>query len=137
MNVFQCFLVEFLEFRTVSSSSELLSFLLSMCGRIVLVSRFGLVFFPHVGAHKDCVLEVRTFELTPCDGLFLSQVFTWCNVPLERVTVQFDSNVPLFRRIDFFGGAVSWNTQFRCSSASVCLNRHMSPKLHPDSELYF
>ena len=84
--------------------------------------------YPRILAHKDCVLEVRTFELTPCDGPFGV-------MPLEKVTVQFDPNVPFFRRIDFFGGFLSWNTQFRCSSASVCLNRHLSPKLYPDSEL--
>ena len=38
--------------------------------RIVIVARFPLVSYPQNLAHKDCVLEVRTFELTPRDGPF-------------------------------------------------------------------
>ena len=32
------------------------------CGRVVLVATFPLVSYPQILAHKDCVLEVRTFE---------------------------------------------------------------------------
>ena len=32
-----------------------------LCGRIFLVARFLLVFFPRILAHTDCAFEVRTF----------------------------------------------------------------------------
>ena len=48
--------------------------------------------------------------MIPFDGLFFPNV-TWNHVPLENLTVQFDPNFPLFRRMDLLGGTVSWDTQ--------------------------
>ena len=58
-----------------------------------------------------------TFPLCiiPCDGSFLFPVFfMWCHVPLEKMTVRVDPNSSMFRRINFFGGSVYWNTQPNC-----------------------
>ena len=39
-----------------------------LCVRIFLVARFRLVSFPQIWERTDCVLEVRTFCIIPCDG---------------------------------------------------------------------
>ena len=67
-----------------------------LCGRIVLLGRIPEVSFPQILAHTDCILEVHTFAMTPCDGPFLSLSFL---VPcaLENVTVRFDLNFLTFR----------------------------------------
>ena len=58
-----------------------------LCGRIFLVARFLLVFFPRILAHKDCALEVRTFAQLLAMDPFSILIFTWCHVPLENLTV--------------------------------------------------
>ena len=56
-----------------------------LCGRIFLVERFRLVFFPQIWERTDCVLEVRTFLHNSLRWIFfVSRILLWCHVPLEE-----------------------------------------------------
>ena len=77
-------------------------------GRIIPGARFPEVSFPQILAHTDCVLEARTFEKPLAMDLFFFPNFLRFHVPLENLT-----GFPLFRRIDFFSGSVSWTLPFQ------------------------
>ena len=69
--------------------------LMLLCGRIFLVARFLRVFFPRILAHTDGALEVRIFAKLPAVDPVFPQIFMWCHVPLENLTVWFDPIFPL------------------------------------------
>ena len=64
-------------------------------GRIFLGATFRLVSFPQISEHTDCVLEVRTFFVIPCDGPCSFPVFLCgATCPWRILTVWFDPNFP-------------------------------------------
>ena len=127
-----------------------------LCGRIFLVAKFRLVSFPQIWEHTDCILEVLTFCIIPCDGpssfrkFFCGATCPWRNFDVV-IWSQFSS-----RRTDFLGWE-SWATQpnwrdsfskgtapfapsffdflLGFSSASKCRKWQSLPKMHPVSDM--
>ena len=54
-------------------------------------------------------------------------LFVWCHVPLENATARFDPNFPIFRRVRFLGGSVSWDTQPNCIDSFSKATDHFPP----------
>ena len=92
-------------------------------------------FYPQNLARTGCVLEAHNFEQLLTMDPFLSSFFLSGGTCPRRIRrCNSIPYFPLFRRIDFFSGSDSWDTQPNCSD-SFCKATDSFPPLFLDFSL--